>query len=108
MYRKTKEAPKPPVNQQAPRRLDSDYDDDDSFGEMNLDGGDDAIVSRVRHESVEDLTHMDERRRQRGQREENEKAVKRTPSAHESKTSELLRTYWDLIWISFNCDLSHT
>ena len=72
--------------------MDSDYDDDDSFGEMNLDGGggDDAIVSRVRHESVEDLTHMDERRRQRGQREENEKAVKRTPSAHESKTSELL------------------
>ena len=90
--------------------MDSDYDDDDSFGEMNLDGGggDDAIVSRVRHESMEDLTHMDERRRQRGQREENEKAVKRTPSAHESKTSELLRTYWDLIWISFNSDLSHT
>ena len=87
--RKTKEAPKPPVNQQSARRLDSD--DDDSFGEMNFDDddGDDAVVSRVRHESVEDLTQMDERRRQqRGQRGESDKAVKRTPSAHESKTSE--------------------
>ena len=88
--RKTKEAPKPPVNQQSARRLDSDDEDGDSFGEMNFDddGDDAAILSRVRHESVEDLTQMDERRKQRGQRGENDKAVKRTPSAHESKTSE--------------------
>ena len=87
--RKTKEAPKPPVNQQSARRLDTDDEDDDSFGEMNFDDdGDNAIISRVRHESVEDLTQMDERRKQRGQRGENDKAVKRTPSAHESKTSE--------------------
>ena len=69
--------------------MDTYDEDDDSFGEMNFDDdGDNAIISRVRHESVEDLTQMDERRKQRGQRGENDKAVKRTPSAHESKTSE--------------------
>ena len=80
-YRKAKEAPKPPLDQESARRLDRDgvADDDDH---------DDVVVSRVRHESVEDLTQMDERRRQRGQRGEGDKAVKRTPSAHESKTSE--------------------
>ena len=71
----------------------SDDEDDDSFGEMNFDDDcDDAVISRVRHESVEDLTQMDERRKERGKRGEGDKAVKRTPSAHESKTSE-----WPLI-----------
>ena len=81
--RKAKEAPKPPLSQEeSARRLNRDgvaaEDDED----------DDVVVSRVRHESVEDLTQMDERRRQRGQRGESDKGVKRTPSAHESKTSE--------------------